>query len=230
MFSEKFFPVALLISAAIHGVILSQNPDLSLYFFSQNKGKREVRVSYIRKAEQPKETPKIMPLVRREPLLKLPPKISADKRVAPPSFAGAESMLKASQPLKPRQQVFEKPAFAKTDVLAIKKKITLPPLDTTKIDNPSYINYYQLVRERIKRAAYQNYTGTEVGEVTISFVISADGALKDLHLIEEKSSPSVYLGEIALRSVRDAAPFSGFPRDLDYPQLSFNLAITFEIE
>jgi TonB family protein len=92
------------------------------------------------------------------------------------------------------------------------------------------MSYYQLVREKIKRAAYQNYTGTEIGEVTISFVVSKDGSLKDLRLIADKSSPSEYLTEIALRSIREASPFPGFPQELDYPQLSFNLAITFEIE
>ena len=125
---------------------------------------------------------------------------------------------------------FAKPSAARLDILAIKKKITLPPIEMNKINNPSYISYYQIVREKIKRAAYQNYTCRETGEITISFVISSDGILKDLRLLEERSSASEYLREIALRSVKDASPFPNFPKELDYPRLSFNLAITFEIE
>jgi TonB family protein len=103
-------------------------------------------------------------------------------------------------------------------------------MDLDKINNPSYIGYYQIVREKIKRSAYQNYTGTEIGEVTVSFIVSSDGYLRDLRLVEEKSSSTEYLRETALRSIKDASPFPEFPKELDYPQLSFNLAITFEIE
>jgi len=228
MFSNKVFLAALLFSVVLHGAILLQNPDFNLQFLPKDQAKKEVEVFYVKKAEPPKESPK-SPSLKREQLLKLPPKISIDRSMAPP-FIDKENMLKASHPIKPREQVFDKPALAKADILAIKKKISLPPIDTNKIKNPSYISYYQLVREKIKRAAYQNYTGTEEGEVTITFVISAEGALKDLRLVEEKSSQSSYLTEIALSSVRDASAFPGFPKELDYPQLSFNLAITFEIE
>ena len=88
----------------------------------------------------------------------------------------------------------------------------------------------QIVREKIRRSAYQNYTHNETGEVYISFIISNDGYVKDVHLIEARTSASDYLKGIASRSVRDASPFPNFPKELDYPQLSFNIIISFEIE
>ena len=99
-----------------------------------------------------------------------------------------------------------------------------------KINSPSYVQYYQIVREKIRRSAYYNYSRTEIGEVYISFIISSDGVLKETRLVEEKSCSSQYLRDIALRSIKDASPFPNFPKELDYPNLSFNVVISFEIE
>jgi TonB family protein len=125
---------------------------------------------------------------------------------------------------------FSKPTLTNSQVLAIKRKITLPALQMAKIDNPSYISYYQIVREKIRRSAYQNYTHNATGEVYVSFIISNDGYIKDVRLVEEKTAADDYLKNIALRSIRDASPFPNFPKELDYPQLSFNIIISFEIE
>lgn len=215
MFANRVFQITLLISAITHGVILLQNSHLSL--FSTDKKEPNLKVSYVK---APKETETILKTQRPrniEPFLKLPPKINLDKKIPPP-FIDKENGFIA------------KPAFIKPDIIAIKKKITLPPIDTTKINNPSYISYCQVLREKIKRAAYQNYTGRQIGEVTVSFTISNNGYLRDLRLIEDKSSDSIYLREVALRSINDASAFPNFPKELDYPQLPFSLTITFEVE
>ena len=106
----------------------------------------------------------------------------------------------------------------------------MPPVDLDKINNPSYVSYYQIVREKIRRAAYQNYTHTDTGEVYVTFVISNDGYLKASRLVEEKTTAAAYLHDIALKSVKEASPFPNFPKELDYPELSFNVVISFEIE
>jgi protein TonB len=227
MFSERVFQIALLISLITHGVILFQNPNF--HPFPAQKKEEKLEVSYIKKPQETKTDPKTKAPAKKEPFLKLSSKITAEKRIPPP-FIDKESIFKGRNALKQQDAGFPKPAFIKPDIIAIKKKITLPPIDMNKINNPSYISYYQVVREKIKRAAYQNYTGREEGEVTISFVISDDGYLKDLRLIEDKSSPSPYLREIALRSLKDASPFPNFPKELSYPRLSFNLTVTFETE
>lgn len=169
-------------------------------------------------------------LLRKEPFLKIPPKITLNK-IIPPPFVNSENMLKADKTAAALPTpAFSKPAFVKPDIIAIKKKITLPPVKTEKFDNPTYMSYYQIVREKIKRAAYQNYARDDTGEVYLSFIISSDGYLKEVQLIEEKSSPIPYLKEIALRSIKDASPFPNFPKELDYPYLSFNVVVSFEIE
>ena len=92
------------------------------------------------------------------------------------------------------------------------------------------MNYYQLVREKIRRCAYQNYSRTDTGEVYLTFIINSDGSLKDIRLVEEKSSAAGYLKDIALQSVKDASPFPPFSKELDYPKLTFNVVISFAIE
>ena len=132
----------------------------------------------------------------------------------------------------PSGSTFSKPSLAKPDLISIKKKISLPAvdMDKSKINNPSYISYYQLVREKIRRSAYQNYTRTETGEAYLSFVVAREGGLEDVHVIDERSSQNSYLQATALKSIRESAPFPAFPKDLDYPRLSFNVVISFEVE
>lgn len=228
MIQNKIFEIALLLSIIAHGVILFQNPNL--YKPSPHKQKeKQLEISYVKPPQETKVAERSKKLLKREPFLNMPPKIGLDKRIPPP-FIDKENILKHDKITPLRNLDFAKPSLAKPDVLAIKKKITLPPIEMNKINNPSYLSYYQIVREKIKRAAYQNYTGRETGDITVSFVIANDGTLNDLRLAEGRSSPSEYLREIALRSLKDASPFPNFPKELDYPSLSFNLAITFEIE
>lgn len=227
MSSNRVFQITLLISIIAHGAILFQNPNF--YGPSPKEKEQRLEVSYVKAEQENRKADRSEKILKRDPFLNMPPKIALEKKIPPP-YIDKENILKPNKTAVTRDTGFAKPAITKPDIIAIKKKITLPPIEINRINNPSYISYYQIVREKIKRAAYQNYTGREVGEITISFIISSDGFLKDLRLAQERSSSSEYLREIALKSVKDASPFPNFPKELDYPELSFNLAITFEIE
>lgn len=228
MSSGNLFRTALLISLLAHGAILAQNPNF--FIPSPHKDEQKMEVSYVKPVQENKERPApAAKALNKEPFLKLSAKITADKRTPPP-FVDKDSLFSKARAINSRQGLFTKPEFNKPDIIAVKKKITIPAIDAGKINNPSYISYYQIVREKIRRAAYQNYARTETGEVYLSFVISSAGDIKGARLVEEKSSPSPYLREIALRSIGDAAPFPNFPKELDYSQLSFNVVISFEIE
>lgn len=112
---------------------------------------------------------------------------------------------------------------------ALKKRITLPPVKSEKMKNPVYNSYYQIVREKIRNRAYNHYSRFETGDVYLTFVVTSDGRLREVKLIEEKSRAGGYLKEIALRSIRDSSPFSAFPSSLQFPELSFNVVISFEV-
>jgi outer membrane biosynthesis protein TonB len=227
MFSNRIFQICLLVSLITHGAILLQNPNLNL--LPQDKNPKKVELRYLKKPQEIKVPQKQPTPSKKEPLLKLPSRIIA-KEITPPPFINREEIFNKNKEGGEPNLTFIKPAFTKPDVIAIKKKVTLPPLDLDKINNPSYINYYQIVREKIRRAAYQNYSRAEMGEIYLSFIISNDGYLREARLIEEKSAPNPYLCQIALASIRDASPFPNFPKELDYPYLSFNVILSFEIE
>ena len=57
----------------------------------------------------------------------------------------------------------------------------------SKMENPLYKNYYQKIREKIKKRAYRNYTKYEEGEIYLSFMIANDGNLKAVKIFKDKS-------------------------------------------
>ena len=110
----------------------------------------------------------------------------------------------------------------------VTKEVSIPMLQSEKINTPSYITYYQIVRDRIRDRAYSNYTKLSVGEVFVTFIIKSNGALSELQVLEDKSSANDFLREVGLKSVQEAAPFPPFPKDLAYPELTFNVSISFQ--
>ncbi len=110
----------------------------------------------------------------------------------------------------------------------VTKEVSIPMLQSEKINTPSYITYYQIVRDRIRDRAYSNYTKLSVGEVFVTFVIKADGSLSGLQVLEAKSAANEFLRAVGLKSVQEAAAFPPFPKDLAYPELTFNVSISFQ--
>jgi len=231
MLANRPLVSALLISFFAHGVILVSRPD---FHFLPQKKSQELEIKYIQddkrneRLNQYKQGKKL----KIEPLLNLQAKISA-KQTPPPPFVDKQEIFSSqARKIALNSSGLSKPVLSQPDIISIKKRIALPPLPLSaeKSSNPSYISYYQIVREKIKRSAYQNYTRTEMGEVYLTFVINHYGFVSHERVVNEKSASSRYLWEIALKSVRDAAPFPAFPKELDYPQLTFNVVVSFEVE
>ncbi|MFH1678814.1 MAG: hypothetical protein ABH914_04265 [Candidatus Omnitrophota bacterium] len=229
MTGNRVFQVALLVSLTVHGVLLMQHYgfDTSL----KNKEKK-IEISYLKKPPEYKPEPKKETLkkLKKEPFLELKDKAIIEKRVPPPYIE------KNNLPANPRPQLALKtqanrPSIINVQVVSVKKRVSLPAvMEADKIKNPSYISYYQIVREKIRRAAFRSYNGRELGEVTLSFIISNDGSPQKIFLMEEYSSESAYLREIAVDSVKSASPFPRFPKELDYSRLLFRLLIKFKVE
>jgi hypothetical protein len=225
MNSDRVFQIALFVSAITHTAIFLNYPNLNP--LPEHKKPLKVEVVYLKNAPTLSKFQKQSP-PKDTTFLKLPSKIkSYGNPPAAPPFNKSD-IFNITKLAIPREPI--KPLVIKTDVISVRKKITLPPIEINKINNPSYVSYYQLVREKIRRAAYQNYTHTETGEIYLAFLISSTGILKEVRLNEDKSALNFYLREIAVRSIKDAAPFPPFPKELDYPHLSFNVIISFQIE
>ncbi len=95
-------------------------------------------------------------------------------------------------------------------------------------ENPAYMNYYRMVREKIRKNSYQSYKGRGQGKVYLNFSISKDGSLRAIGFGGE-STKNAGLKKIALSSIKKSAPFPSFPEELKkYSQLNFNISIYFK--
>lgn len=94
-----------------------------------------------------------------------------------------------------------------------------------------YIDYYQLIREKIRAQLKRQYRAyVAQGEVNLIFVLSADGRLESVGVDSGSSAADRALHEIAMRSVREASPFPAFPKTVDLPRMSFTLQVSFQRE
>lgn len=130
-----------------------------------------------------------------------------------------------------KKEILKAEPAPKEENAAFKKVVNLPAVPGEVAKSPEYKSYYQVIRERIRRMAYYNYKKLYEGEVFITFSISSQGELIDLAVVESKSTKSEYLRDIASESVRNAAPYPGFPEQLkSNKKLSFNVIISFELK
>jgi TonB family protein len=209
MFGERRFQISLIISVLIHSLVLFHLP------FSESlilpKVITPIEVTYHHKLEREEAEDKVI----SKSFLKFP--LSLIDTLIDKSIFDIKRHQIQKEPFSPEKIAFE-------------KKIILPEIPSPNINSPVYLNYYQKIREKIRMCAYQNFIKPEQGEIYLSFTITSNGELKKLSLIEEKSSQSVYLRDIALKSIQDASPFPSFPKDLEFSELSFNVIISFEVE
>ncbi len=233
MWRDHIFSIALAVSFAAHGVLFLTSPGLQVKVDRTRTGK-PLNVQYLAlpKPHNNELIPK-EPAVKKDPLIKLPEKLGAQKAKLPPLSGDRQLAVNKEQAMASgamSEQRVAKPTFTRPDIIPVKKRITLSQTDINKNSSPAYLGYSQMCREKVKRAAYQNYTELVEGEVYLTFVVSSEGYLTDVRIFEDKSSANAYLREIALKSIRDASPFAKFPKELDYPQLTFNVVISFETE
>ena len=145
-------------------------------------------------------------------------------------FSSFQNDLKEVTKVTPRVELIEK------DSPGIKsfggeRKVTVPLLQSEKITNPKYLSYTQTIRQRIKQRAYYYADNPDFasGEVYLTFMLSSSGALEGVKIISEKTHSSAYVQNIGMRSIEESAPFPPFPADLAFPELTFNVIISFEL-
>ena len=114
-----------------------------------------------------------------------------------------------------------------TDELAPEKEDSyLEKNELEKLEE--YIQYYELLREKIKKKTSQYCAHlSEYGEVTVSFILGQKGTLNEVTINKALSSKSVRLQNAALKSMEAAAPFPAFPASLNREELTFNISIIF---
>ena len=100
--------------------------------------------------------------------------------------------------------------------------------DLKKQVKNDYINYYQLIREKVRREVKDRYAGcSKEGEVALNFVLNSNGTLASHSVDTGKSTDDAELVRMASASLVSAAPFRPFPKSLTAKTMSFSLAIEF---
>ncbi len=124
-----------------------------------------------------------------------------------------------------------RPTLAKTPQINQKiKTISLSNLTNEQEleKSPAYMEYYRLIREAIRRKAYQNYNGKWQGKVYLSFSIAKNGSLQKVEFAPQSAAETT-LRQIAFNSLKDSSPFPPFPDELsDYSNLQFDISIYFK--
>jgi type II secretory pathway component GspD/PulD (secretin) len=95
---------------------------------------------------------------------------------------------------------------------------------SSKMSRNSYI---KLVRKRVLRHVNMNYPRSRLrGDVLVSFKLTSDGRLAGRIRILTPANET--LKSLAIKSVRDAAPFPPFPRSIRKKKETFKLVITYK--
>lgn len=214
MVQEKILRFALLISCLTHCAIIFFPQNLGILQKQETPFFKDVKVNYYKLDQKADKRPELAVVKSAVEKQDVSAEIKKTEKKPTIKIADHKKDKKASD--------------KKIDEIAA-EGITLPDLPKNFPNRKQYLNYYQIVRERIKFLAYRNYVGDSTGEVFLKFTLDTNGKLLSLQVIDGRSNAKSFLKRVALKSVRDAAPYPAFPKDLTLPKLNFNIIISFEL-
>lgn len=227
---NKLFYSALIFSFLLHGVLIY---GLSLSKEKKNilpKKSPEIVYQILSKKSKPviKKHFKELEVVKKKKLVKKNIKLLSKKQKFTPSLnKSVRDISKLKKSFKGNQK--QTPKIIPLDR---NRKVTIPLLKSEKITNPKYLSYNQTIRQKIRQRAYSyiNHENFEAGNVYLTFVVSSKGSLREVRVVEEKTFANEYLRKVGIRSIKESSPFPPFPKDLKYPELTFNVVISFEVK
>ena len=126
-----------------------------------------------------------------------------------------DDMMAQEERLRKQIATLEAQLSERQQVYATKSKVvTVDSNSTTRGAAADYINTFREHVERVGNLHYPTQARAQgiTGEVRLMVIISSDGNIKAIRLLE--SSNSTLLDEAAKQSVRQAAPFGKFTEDM----------------
>jgi len=225
---DRFFKYALLISLGVHvGTILYLSLD-KLEILMKPLKHIEVTYQAIEQKKQVKTAEEAEPIkaVKQEEALKKIEILSKEPSDLPYMGEKLRDISKLSDKFR-----FGKKQIPKIKTVDMSRKITVPLIKSEKITNQKYLTYNESIRQKIRQYAYRhvNHPDFQQGEVYLTFVLASNGMLQDLQIVNARTQASNYLRTSSLRSIKESNPFPPFPSDLKYPELTFNVVISFEV-
>jgi outer membrane biosynthesis protein TonB len=227
---NKIFYYAVLGSFLVHAVFIAA--------FSFQKQKRAKKMSssmeVIYQKIKPQQPEKPVSEVKNIQVVKDEPEIDEKVEILPQNRDMSSLMKTHIKDMTKLGRDFqlEKRPMKKISRLDDRGKIKIPLLRSEKITNVRYLTYNQNIREKIKQKAYEyiDHPDFKEGEVYLTFILDASGFLKRIKVIEANTQANAYLKDIGIRCIKESSPFPPFPEDLNYPELTFNVIISFEVQ
>ncbi len=112
----------------------------------------------------------------------------------------------------------------------ISSSMTSAELIADPVKGAVFIGYFAQVKKKIQNTVFRN-AGRNLygrGSVCLGFVLNAQGVLEQLAVLTRGTHADDSMKELAVKCVRDSAPFGSFPRDLGPRRISFNITIFFD--
>jgi TonB family protein len=108
------------------------------------------------------------------------------------------------------------------------EKTLVKPSEEIRASGQGYADYYRAVREKINMCKVHPKPFS-VGEVYLVITISNNGNLKDVRVVDSRSSRNTLLREASIESVKSGNPFPPFPKGVNLSEETFPIIISYEI-
>ena len=233
MFSDKVFKNCLLMSLALHIIIVFNITPIRIFSHARLKPDRakEIEVTYYKKAT-PVKASRLLPqalVSARDKIEKTPLPYKQSKPAPVIQKTGFKKNIKPAEKIhKPVTPTTEKIRVLKETITQDKWRIFHESTDLSS--QPSYLKYYNIVRAKIEKTANTNKPYLfKIGEINLIFTILNNGDLRNVDLVNSGSAVlDPALTQCALDSVYAASPFPPFTGDIREDHLTFQVSISFE--
>lgn len=137
-----------------------------------------------------------------------------------PHIISGEQTFSSFADIKPLEGA--RATLEKGDVIIEKTKVCLAP-DSSVSSNAAY---YKAVVEKLSALTAFDKIHDQQGEVEVSFVLNRDGSLK--YEPKVMSSTNQKLNDLAVKTIKNAAPFSAFAPDMPVDEQNFRISLVYK--
>lgn len=237
---DAVFKYSLIFSLFFHTAIIIEWPFYKHLFTQQNQYKA-IEVTYLKF----KETD--MPTLKRE-VIREPAQSKIE--IFQPTKIASERLSKSAQPQKSelqsakkdgalpsekkkegkdeKGQIVEQKPSTETGRTSAQKPEGVASIDLKGL-RPVPASYSQAVRNKIRKNIGGARSEIE-GDVYVRFVVTSDGKLKELSIIDERSTKNRLLKEKVFEAIKNSSPFPNFPKEFVSPEVVFTCQISFELK
>lgn len=211
MNGQIIFKRSLLVSCAVHVILF-------LFPFHMSMHQKQEPVPEPKTEFIAEERSQIIKDMRREP----------DMIPEPPPFIPIADKLPTLDKIMEKAAPLDNSAEIEKNESVLEEFTDMPSKEPPR-DDPAYMNYYEMIRQKIKANALKRYDRTFSGRVRLFFTVHSNGAMSGLRIDSDGKSSDVYLKEIASESIHESVPFPPFPESLEnYPSIKFDMSIYFK--